>query len=517
MFDERRVWWVSLAIFGLLGGLWAVTSPLMSVPDEPAHAIRAVAVWQGEIAGHQVGGQDGGAVQVQDRVPKAYALLHQEPECFKGKPAVAASCAPSVGTATAATEVYSPAGWYPPLYYVAVGWPSRLLSPYRALVAMRLCSVAISAALLASAMASSCRMARSGFVAVGVGLAATPTALFLIGSVNPNGFEIAAGIATWVCLLDLLSRQGPPPPRLLVRVAIASACLLAARPLSPFFWALTVLLVLAMAATRERVRELAADARARIAAGALVVVGLLSGLWYLQARNVPSVGLPQTTVLEAAGHSFRHIPTSLQQMVGVFGWLDTPTPETLSRVWIAAVVVVGLVALVAGPTRRRLVLVAVGVVALALPVAIEATGVHSFGYFWQGRYSLPLIAGVPVSASWMVADSSRIAHRLQVGLAVVIGAGLAVEQFIAHGTAFSRYVRGGPTSFLAYAHGGVWHPLVPVLVVLFGGGLIFAGYGAWIARLGSLRRSDLPGRATEATESTEPPVGYEVASGSARR
>ncbi len=519
MGQERRVWWVSLAIFGLLGGIWALSSPLMSVPDEPAHAIRAVAVWHGELVGHEVGGDGLTDVQVQDRVPDAYAQLHAEPACYKGQPWVPASCAPSVGTGTTATAVFSPAGWYPPLYYIAVGWPGRLLSPYRALYAMRLCSVAIGAALLASAMASAFRLARSKFVVVGVALAATPTALFLIGSINPNGFEIAAGIATWVTVLDLLTRRGPPSPRLIVRVTVVSACMLLARPLSPFFWAVIVLSVLAMAATRARLSVLLGDTQARIAAGGLAIVGLFSGVWFLATSGLAAVGLPQTTVAEAAGHSFRHIPTLLQQMVGVFGWLDTPTPETLSRVWIGAILVVGLVGLVVASMRRRVVLLAVGVVVLAIPVVIEATGVHSYGYFWQGRYSLPLIAGLPVLASWMVADSTRIGRPLRASMAVVIGVGVGVEQFIAHGTGFSRYVRGGPTGFVSYIHGGAWRPTVPVVVLLIGALVSFGVYGLWIALVGSFESTDSigdPGDSEEPGLSVEPNGASERALGSPR-
>ncbi len=73
---------------------------------------------------------------------------------------------------------------------------------------MRLCSVLVGAALLASGLASA-REATSGrFTVAGAALAATPMAFFLIGSINPSGFEIAAAFATWLAWLELLS---PPP------------------------------------------------------------------------------------------------------------------------------------------------------------------------------------------------------------------------------------------------------------------------------------------------------------------
>jgi hypothetical protein len=293
----------------------------------------------------------------------------------------------------------------------------------------------------------------------------------------------------------VLTRPGPPSARVLTRAAVASSCFLLARPLSPFFWAVVVVAVLAMALTRARLRELAADRAARIAGGAVVLAGLIAGGWYLWSGNGESAGKSGVTISEAAGHSFRHIPTLIQQMVGVFGWLDTPTPETLTRVWVGAVIAVAIAALVVGSGRQRLVLVATGVALFAIPIAIEAAGAEQFGYFWQGRYSLPLVVGIPLLASWTVAAAERFPRRVAVGLAVVIGAGLAVEQFIAHGTALSRYVRGGPTSFLAYRHGGPWDPRLPVLVLFGVAAVGFGAYGAWVALVGS----------------SEPP-GYESAS-----
>ena len=87
---ERPVWWISFLVLSLVGGVWALASPLMSIPDEPAHAIKAAAMWRGELRGYVIdlppGNVAGVPSQVVDKVPEEYAQLHDEPECFKGKP-----------------------------------------------------------------------------------------------------------------------------------------------------------------------------------------------------------------------------------------------------------------------------------------------------------------------------------------------------------------------------------------------------------------------------------------------
>ena len=44
-----RRWWVALAVVvAAPGALWALASPVLSVPDEPSHALTAVALWHGQ-------------------------------------------------------------------------------------------------------------------------------------------------------------------------------------------------------------------------------------------------------------------------------------------------------------------------------------------------------------------------------------------------------------------------------------------------------------------------------------
>ncbi|WP_232083325.1 DUF2142 domain-containing protein, partial [Arthrobacter sp. SO5] len=112
-------------VIGTLTTLWALASPLMSVPDEPAHAIKAAAVARGQLSADTHGKQGDPAVVV---VPAYFAELGPQ-TCTAFRPDLTAACAPQLdpthrGPVTAATT----AGNYNPFYYMLVGLPSRLLA-----------------------------------------------------------------------------------------------------------------------------------------------------------------------------------------------------------------------------------------------------------------------------------------------------------------------------------------------------------------------------------------------------
>ena len=52
-----QTWLVSWMLFTVLGGLWAVSSPILSVPDEPSHVAYAAAAVRGQIWAPAVGTQ----------------------------------------------------------------------------------------------------------------------------------------------------------------------------------------------------------------------------------------------------------------------------------------------------------------------------------------------------------------------------------------------------------------------------------------------------------------------------
>jgi len=488
--SARAGWWITFALFAALGGLWAVSSPLMSVPDEPAHTIKAVALAHGQLGGRDVrvvsdDPGNPGRLDTYFSVPRAYAELNLQRSCYNFSPHTPAGCAPSVGTDTTLVAAPSYTGTYPPLYYALVGWPSLVLSPYRALYAMRLCSVLASAALLASAFASVRRLAPGGAGMAAVALSVTPIVVFLMGSINPSGFEIAAALATWASVLDLLRRRGPVSARLAARVVIATTCFAAARPLSPVFAVLAVATVAAVAAGRERLAELRHDRNA-VVGGALIVAGLAaSGGWILWSKAYDSfagIAQPGLTFTQALNHSVSLEPRHAQQMFGVFGWLDTRSPWGLVLPWLLAVGVLTVAALALGTGRQRLVLAGWLAASVVIPLVAEADRAARYGYIWQGRYTLPLGVGVTVLAGWIIATAPRAPTRAVRLAALVAVAGMAVGQLLAHGIALTRYIVAVPgRQPFAYLGGGHWQPPLSPWLLFVGAVASAALYGAWLA------------------------------------
>lgn len=466
---DRALWWYAFLAYAALGTLWALSSPLLSVPDEPGHAIKAAAVANGQFGGRGVLQPESkylpARLDTYVRVPQSIANAAGNAACFAFNPRMTAGCAPGLGNDSTMVEAVTEGGTYPPAFYLLVGWPSRFLDGKAALYGMRLCSVVIGAALLASGLASARRAATSRFTVAGAALAATPMAFFLIGSINPSGMEIAAAFATWLAWLELLATDGRPSTRLLVRVAVVSSAFIVTRPLSPAFFGLALVTVFAMAATRARLAVLRRDRRVLALVGAIGVVAALSVAWillFVSDAATSAAPVPGLTVLKALPLSYDQLWWRTRQLFGVFGWLDTTTPVWITLGWLIGAGVLVAVALVVGTWRQRIVMVVLTAAAAGLPVLIEASSAPRIGFVWQGRYSLPLVMGVPLLGAWVTASRlsgdltwHRWTRRLLLWATV---AGVVAGQFVAQAAGLSRYVVGQPSSFLAYLSGSGWTP-----------------------------------------------------------
>ena len=463
---DRALWWSAFAVFVALGTLWALSSPLGSVPDEPAHAIKAAAVARGQLLGRTE------VLPENDVQPSRLVTYVQVPRgiaeasstCFAFRANVPAGCQPPIPNDSTIVEASTTSGTYPPVFYLLVGWPSRLLAGRKALYAMRLCSVVAGAALLASGLASARKATSSPFTVAGAALAATPMAFFLIGSTNPNGFEIAAAFAAWLAWLELVATTGPPSTRLLIRVGVASAAFVVVRPLSPVLFLLAVATVVALAGSRARLDTLRRDRRVAALIGAIVVVGAATVawiLWFVSDSAESGTPVPGLTFGTALRMSYDQLWFRTRQMFGVFGWLDTGPPAAMTQLWLLGVIVLLVLALVLGTWRQRFVVVMITAAAIVFPLVAEAASAPRIGFVWQGRYSLPLAIGVPVVAAWVIAarpghSASLLWTRRSVLVAVAVG--MAMAQFFAHAVALTRYVVGEPAAILAYLHGTGWAP-----------------------------------------------------------
>jgi hypothetical protein len=152
------------------------------------------------------------------------------------------------------------------------------------------------------------------------------------------------------------------------------------------------------------------------------------------------------------------------ELIGVFGWRDTAPPTAVWLFWTA--VVAGLVALAVVTASRRLVLAMLSTALLtwAVPIVLEARSARNAGYFWQGRYTLPLAVGVPILAA--IGCAGRSWSATVIGrLAWIVGVALGAAQVLAFTQAIHRYAVGTRHKFDFFAD-TPWEPPLPALLLV---------------------------------------------------
>ena len=192
-----------LALFTLLTSAWALATPLMGVPDEPAHTIRAAAVARGELIGDFTETDKFSYPKVE--VPK-FIAESTHLACFAGQPTKTANCQVEVPDDSSLVISSSSAASNSPLYYAIVGLPSLVMSGTPALYAMRIMSAILTSLLLTTMIVALAKQSRSWWPAVAGIVGVTPMALFLGGAINPNAAEMASAGAV-LAVLSLILRR----------------------------------------------------------------------------------------------------------------------------------------------------------------------------------------------------------------------------------------------------------------------------------------------------------------------
>lgn len=463
-------WWAWAAALGTLAGVWAFSSPIFSVPDEPSHVIKAAAVARGQLLGDEVKVHNGSVTEVQ--VPAVYAVSHRVPECYARQSNVTADCAPAFSGSTRSATVRTTAGRNPPFYYFIVGLPSLVFTSVEGIYLMRLVSAAMCAAFLASAFASARLFARARVMIMALGLALTPMVLFLAGAVNPNGVEIAAAICLWASLAALLLVPGHEHNgRLVARVGLAACAMVLTRALAPGWLLLIAALFLPLVGW-GRMRDVLSSRMVRVWVGVVGLAAVFTVAWVVGTGTLSGsvedfADYSTTNILR---ESFGKTYIDVLQMIGSFGWLDTPAPAFTYLVWLFGVGFLLLLAWGVAVRRQVVALVAVLAVVVLVPFAMEASQVRHLGFAWQGRYTLPLAVGLPVLAAVVllqapVAVGSAL-NRAARAVFLLAGSG----HLAAYAWATRRYTVG-TKGRLNYLQDQQWSPPLPALLLLVAYGL----------------------------------------------
>jgi hypothetical protein len=500
--SERRRWW---AAFGLLAAAllaWVLATPIFAAPDEPFHVIRAASAGRGELLGEPTPKErtekEFGNAAVDVTAPGVYSNAGSV-ACFAFRPNRTADCYELEGIDRDIT-VMTYVGHHPPAYYVTVGVVSRIIGAGEAQVyLMRAIGALAIAALLASSFLSLGRLLAPVWAGIGLAVAVSPMVLFLAATVSASGIETAAAIGVWIGGAVLLTQREAIDTRVVDRLGIAAAVLVLSRALSPV-WLAVIAGTLLLLGTREQFAAVLRGRRVRIWGAVLAVAVLVQAWWFTYADPLGHfVGTPvHAGWSELLRTSFGKTPQKLEEMIGVFGWLDTRSPTLTFVIWgLALGALAGLMLVFAESKYARALAVSLAAV-LVLPVIIESFGAEQAGFIWQGRYSLPLATGVPLLAGIGLASSEtmRTAGRRFPWVVVV---GLVVAQVLAFWQALRRYSVGAKDSLWFFGDTR-WDPPVPALLLVLAYAVVIALL-TWLFVLGSSRV-----RAPVATERAPDPV-----------
>jgi hypothetical protein len=451
----------------------------MSSPDEGSHAVRAAGVARGQFTAPHRERIIETWVQ---RVPVAYSHLG-DALCYLRFPFAAhpppkgrtPACVPAFTGSDRLVKVETYEFRGTPHVYWLLGLPSLVVPDRNGMVAMRVMVALTSAALLASAALSALRRPGRSLAIVGVLIGATPLAWYIGGMVNPNGLEIAAAIAAWATVLPLaLGDSRESDGRLITRFAIALCLLASIRGLGPAF-AAAILVIGAILAPPGRIRTLARRTDARVATGVLVLVTALTVAWVLAVgtdlRQIPheAIGL---------GDALHELPMFVDQSIGSFGSNYVALPWFIAWGWTLLSFAGIVIALIRPVRRARVAITLLALGSLALPVLADGFNIPDIGFPWQGRYGLPLTAGLVIAAFGLIDRPPRGVRIFGVTTAVLVllgqlGARIAVARTLAMGV-----VRGA--DIFDFISKPLWEPGVPPLALFIVAVLVLVGLGAMV-------------------------------------
>jgi hypothetical protein len=484
---------IAFALLFISMTLWALASPLMSVPDEPAHAIRAAAVVRGQLAEQPL---EADPSLARADVPNYIAQTSAMP-CFAFHPEQSANCGfVSRGDPNTIVTTGTSAGLNNPVYYAIVGLPTLVLSGDAALYAMRIVNAILCSAALAAMFMQLVQLKRRLWSLTGAFVAVTPMVLFLGGAINPNGVEISAAAALFATLI-VMTRE-PVVPRLLWEratvIVLATALLIGTRSIS-LLWVLVIVATSLFFAERRVLQRLVRAPAAWTAVGLAAAICFGALLWFAEPPAL-TPGPPLGAGSSPFGAALTMLISTFDfsaGYVGFFGWVDTLSPTFSAIVWGAAIVALIVAALLFGSRRSRLAVLSLGTVMLVVPPIVQAALVTQNGYIWQGRYMLPIFVcllvacGVAIDSGHAVTPSTTMSTRMR----RLLQAGFALLA-IAHVTSFwwtlRRYVVGTDASLKEMVAQASWQPPLGwlALTVLLA---IAVGSAAYVTYRAALRES----------------------------
>ncbi|OAP86482.1 hypothetical protein A4H34_04930 [Peptidiphaga gingivicola] len=409
--DSVRHFCLVWAALFLMTVAWSFIIPIKGQADEPAHAIQAAAVVRGQfiVEGHPDVHRFGFKYNRHDvEVPREFKNVEENTACFVFFPEAPEKCAKPVPTSDGKTGIASTtAANYPPLYYMAVGWPTLFLEGAPSWYAMRFLSALICTGFTALGIAALARKCGTRYaLACTVGL--TPTCLAFFAAINPQGPEIAMCFALAGFLIPVAVGHRPSD-RSLIGAGVIVALIAMSRPTAAL-WALGIVGMIGLLIRLEAWRSLMRRRAMWICLG-LSAAGCVGALvWNHVARPSDSVfgwAEKDADLFEMIGKlRQRFVQPIWDGAFGYFGWSDNPVPGWLHVTSIVVCIVFVVVTLALARWRERLA-VTLGILFVPLStIALQYAVLRTAGMMWQGRYNLPFVvalvalAVLPIARRW---------------------------------------------------------------------------------------------------------------------
>jgi hypothetical protein len=272
---------------------------------------------------------------------------------------------------------------------------------------------------------------------------------------NPSAIEICSAIAVWSVLPSIY--QDKASGRMTRTIFLAAGVLLiATRPIGIVMYVVVSVISWVTFGSTKLIPFIKAN---KVALLIHSLTAVLMAWWYVAVysyQTSPSLtaGAEKVSTTTQFTRSMNHIPELLDQVVGNFGWLDTPIPRGALWLYVLCTAVVVIAALNQLGKRSALALTVLSMTVICVSIAIDMNFYAMFGWFGaQGRHIAPILVGVPL----LVATQSNFGTRLQTAIVtswsvVMVWAGLG---------ALRRYTVGvnGNNTFSIFTE-RAWNPSI---------------------------------------------------------
>ena len=427
---------------------WVLMQPPYSVADEPSHTIKAVASAYGQFDRPQVIGQFGYGAYVYE-VPKVFTSIWHS-TCYNDDTRTTAACIGDFPPGTELVGTTSTAGPNPPTYYVAIGWLGRLFPSQTGFYLMRFLGALLFCLTLTFTFALQYFKSKSRNAWISIPLLLTPAVSSFSAVINPFAYEIAAAALFWTSTILLTdAHDSNRKSKQLWASLVISAVFLASIRSTAFVWisAIMFFVVVSVPGNITHRKQLSEKKMRSILGVALNAIVISIALTYRKQTDL--VDDPTNTIAPMVGAggdifsnmliSYERLGSFFRQLFGYFGWTSFYPPVVVPVLFVTCVVMsVGIMRI--SSWRLRSGLVALSAFVYFGPVVLEGARASSWGFFYQGRYILPVAIGIPIYI-WLRGEE-RVRNRYTLPLTrTIVGLSAGSSIFAANYVA-RRFVSG---------------------------------------------------------------------------